>query len=104
MPRVKGRTAPVKNAPALPSTTPAFNIQIDTDKLEIGDLFLFTELQATGRSEAETQRLMFEALPMLDRITVGGIRARYGRLKLDQLPALMHAITAALGGAADTKN
>jgi hypothetical protein len=111
MPRGRPRKTPVAPAPAAPAAElvpaqpalPALPrpITIDTAQLEIPDISLMLRLQsAEGRPEAELQQLVFEMVPMLERLVVGGLAG----FKLPDLPAVVTEVFAQLKAAGDPGN
>jgi len=85
--------------PADPPAGPA--IRVDLDQMEILDLLLFTRLGAASDVPASEQNaLIMEAIPMLDRLVVGGVKG----YKLSQLGYVISAVSTAIQEASKAKN
>src|SRR5262245_34692676 len=88
--------AAAPEAPTLPRL-----ITIDPSRLEIPDISMMLRLQsAEGRSEDEVQQLVFEAIPMFERLVVGGLAG----FRLEHLPAVLTEIFAQLKAIGDPGN
>lgn len=100
MPRPRKSIAPAAPAEATPPAVVA-PIQIDNSRLQIGDLLTFQRLASLKDASPETQNaVLVEALPMLDRLVVGGIAHR----PLADLPAVMEGVAAAFKQAGNPGN
>lgn len=98
MSRHRGRPAP-QSTPT-PSTGGA-PIVVNRAQLQIGDIALFARLSQLQGTDSATQTAMLaEAIPMLDRIVVGGVSHR----PLDELPRVMQDVARQIGSAADAGN
>jgi hypothetical protein len=76
-------------------------VRIDTSKLQIGDLLVFTRLSTlSSADEAASAAALAEAIPMLDRLVVGGISHR----PLSELSAVMQAVGAEIAKLGNQKN
>ena len=94
-----GGAAPAAAPPKLPALSRP--ITVDPSQLEISDIPLMLKLQsADGRSEAELEQLIFEMVPMLERLVVGGL----GGFKLSELAAVIQEVFSQLKQAGNPGN
>jgi hypothetical protein len=78
--------------PKTPAPT-APEAQVDMAQLQIGDLLIFARLATLGSGdEAAATAAMAMAIPMLDRLVVGGVSHR----PLAELGPMMEAVAAAM--------
>lgn len=97
MPR--GRTP--KPAPVAAAAAPVSDIQIDQSKLTIGDLITFQRMASLKDATPEAQNAaLMAALPMLDRLVVGGIADR----PIGDLPKVMEGVAKAFSQAGNPGN
>ncbi len=76
---------------------PVIRLQVDTTKLTIGDQELLLRLGGTTTNDASALILQADAIALLDRIVVGGVK----HLPLAELPDVMAQVTKALNRAGD---
>lgn len=86
---------------AAPAEPVALAIEIDSSLLRIGDLRLFLRLASLKNAPAaEQQAALIDALPVFDRLVVGGIDA----YPLSQLPQALEAVADAISKAGNPGN
>jgi hypothetical protein len=103
-PRKTPQSAPVAAEPAAPALPPLPRpILVDPSQLEIPDLSLMLRMQAVADSADETQAqaLIFQAIPMLERLVVGGLSGFKVRA---HLPAVIAEVFRQLGEAGNPGN
>lgn len=84
--------------PAAPTAAPARELRVDLSQLEILDLPLIARLETAGDlANDAANALLVEAIPMLDRLIVGGL----GGLKLADFPRVIAALS---GNVAEASN
>ena len=98
--RAQRAEAPAQHpAPADPPAGSA--IRVDLSQLELLDIPLLGEFDnAETLAPAEQFSLVQRAIPMFDRLVVGGLKG----YKFDQLQAVVEAVSAALRERSDAKN
>jgi hypothetical protein len=105
-PRKNPQAAPVA-APAPKAVEPAQlalprPIVVDVTRLEIPDLSLMLRMQAVDQSdEAAVQALVFQAIPMIERLVVGGLA---GFKVQEHLPAVIVEVFRQISGAGNPGN
>jgi hypothetical protein len=94
-PRAPQAATEADSAPALPA------IHVDIQQLDILDLPLLARMETAGELGASEQNaLLMEAIPILDRLVVGGLKG----YKIGQLAAVMAAVTGAIAEASNPGN
>lgn len=92
------RTPKPRPEPAAPARPP---IRVDLSNMELLDIPLLGEFDnADALSPAEQFSLVQRAIPMFDRLVVGGLKG----YKFDQLRPVVEAIGNALRERSDSKN
>lgn len=97
--RRRGRAVPPTDAAVVPSAQGT--IRVNIAKLEIPDLRILARFrQLDGASPEEQFDVIVEALPMLERVVVGGLAGR----PIEQLGAIMEAVTRAMNARSNPGN
>ena len=100
-PRKPPQSAPKAAEPAAPAALPR-SIVVDVAQLEIPDLSLMLRMQSADQTdESQVQQLIFQAIPMLERLVVGGLAGFKVR---EHLPAVIAEVFRQMGEAGNPGN
>ena len=102
-PRKNPQAAPKAARPAAPAV-PALprQIVVDASQMEIPDLSLMLRMQSVDQTDqAAVQALVFQAIPMLERLVIGGLA---GFKVQEHLAAVIAEVSRQLGEAGNPGN